>query len=279
MKFPQPFAAITTSASALALSAAFICESASAQQAVQWRVEDGGNGHWYADVVTGSITWPNAKVACELRGGHLASVTSQTEDGFVSSIAASSAGWNQNFGPWLGGFQDRTATDYVEPGAGWRWVTGEAWSWTAWGTPMFNEPNDCWCNCGSEDFLHYKDGTVWNDVNDVETAGCVKPIAYLIEWSADCNSDGIVDYGQILAGDLADANANNIPDCCEQSTPCDSCPADVTNNDVVDGTDLASMLGQWGTSGQGEFDADVNNDAFVDGSDLAILLGSWGACP
>jgi hypothetical protein len=39
--------------------------------------------------------------------------------------------------------------------------------------------------------------------------------SYLIEWSADCNSDGIVDYGQILLGTLPDANANGIPDTCE----------------------------------------------------------------
>ncbi|MBM4224887.1 MAG: hypothetical protein FJ167_08870 [Gammaproteobacteria bacterium] len=42
----------------------------------------------------------------------------------------------------------------------------------------------------------------------------VAPIA-LIEWSADCNNDGIVDYGQILSGQLADANANGVPDVCE----------------------------------------------------------------
>ena len=49
----------------------------------------------------------------------------------------------------------------------------------------------------------------------------------IIEWSADCNSDGIVDYGQIRAGELEDANGNNIPDCCEQST---SCPINLIEN-------------------------------------------------
>jgi hypothetical protein len=42
----------------------------------------------------------------------------------------------------------------------------------------------------------------------------------IIEWSADCNSDGIVDYGQIRAGEIEDANGNNIPDCCEQGVDC-----------------------------------------------------------
>ena len=55
----------------------------------------------------------------------------------------------------------------------------------------------------------------WNNIppNDLHAG-------YIIEWDADCNGDGIVDYGQILAGDLADTNSNFIPDCCEQGMPC-----------------------------------------------------------
>jgi hypothetical protein len=34
----------------------------------------------------------------------------------------------------------------------------------------------------------------------------------VIEYSADCNNDGIVDKGQILFGQLADTNNNGIPD-------------------------------------------------------------------
>jgi hypothetical protein len=38
-----------------------------------------------------------------------------------------------------------------------------------------------------------------------------------LEWSADCNGDGIVDYGQILRGELEDLNGNGVPDICETS--------------------------------------------------------------
>ena len=38
---------------------------------------------------------------------------------------------------------------------------------------------------------------------------------FLVEWSADCNGDGIVDYGQILDGSLVDDNDNGVPDSCE----------------------------------------------------------------
>ena len=35
------------------------------------------------------------------------------------------------------------------------------------------------------------------------------------EWSADCNGDGVVDYGQIQSGELADTNHNGVPDVCD----------------------------------------------------------------
>ena len=46
---------------------------------------------------------------------------------------------------------------------------------------------------------------------------------------------------------------------------------DLTNDGIVDGTDLAIVLGSWGTAGPG----DLNSDGTVDGLDLAILLGNW----
>ncbi|MEY4212390.1 MAG: Dockerin type domain, partial [Pseudomonadota bacterium] len=99
------------------------------------------------------------------------------------------------------------------------------------------------------------------------------------EWSADCNSDGIVDYGQIRDGTFPDVNANGVPDCCEPGESCTPCPGDVTNGGTVDAADLSILLAAWGTNGQGEFDTDLNGDGLVDGGDLALVLGGWGACP
>jgi hypothetical protein len=67
--------------------------------------------------------------------------------------------------------------------------------------------------------------------------------SYIIEWSADCNSDGIVDFGQILQGQLADANADGIPDICQPPTCVD---ADLFRDFNVDGADLGILLAQWG---------------------------------
>ncbi|MFM7133839.1 MAG: right-handed parallel beta-helix repeat-containing protein [Planctomycetota bacterium] len=43
----------------------------------------------------------------------------------------------------------------------------------------------------------------------------LQPWSFAIEWSADCNNDSIVDYGQILNGQFADIDANGVPDICE----------------------------------------------------------------
>lgn len=50
-----------------------------------------------------------------------------------------------------------------------------------------------------------------------------------------------------------------------------SVPGDLNGDGVVDGADLASLLSQWGSSG----DADLNGDGVVNGADLAMLLANW----
>lgn len=52
--------------------------------------------------------------------------------------------------------------------------------------------------------------------------------------------------------------------------------ADVSSNGVVDGTDLALVLGTWGSAtNAGSRLCDFNNDGVVDGADLAIVLENW----
>ena len=55
--------------------------------------------------------------------------------------------------------------------------------------------------------------------------------------------------------------------------PCGSSPdCDISGDGVVDGVDLAALLGSWGSSNQ---DADLDMDGVVGGGDLAMLLGCW----
>ena len=56
------------------------------------------------------------------------------------------------------------------------------------------------------------------------------------------------------------------------------CPADLTGNRVVDGADLAALLGAWGAC-SGSCPADLTGDGVVNGADLAAQLGAWGNCP
>jgi hypothetical protein len=52
------------------------------------------------------------------------------------------------------------------------------------------------------------------------------------------------------------------------------CSGDLNADGARDASDLAVMLGAWGTAG-----GDVNGDGTTNGADLAVLLGGWGACP
>ncbi|MFM1803269.1 MAG: hypothetical protein RL136_148 [Planctomycetota bacterium] len=249
-----------------------IAAGASAQDAVQWRVEDGGNGHWYEHRVHPTyISWFGARDEAAASGAHLATLKSAAENAFAFALIPASM---HQPGAWLGGFQVPGST---EPGGGWMWVDGEPFVWTNWSGLA---PNNSFCGLAIEDHLQFFDPTgVWNDLaGDYST--CVAPIThYVAEWSADCNADGIVDYGQIRSGELADVNANNIPDCCETSQPCGSCLADVDGSGAVNGVDLAAILNTWGSSGGKYPGADVNRDGIVDGADLAEVLNSWGDCP
>jgi hypothetical protein len=174
---------------------------AAAQDAVQWRVEDGGNGHWYGLDPT-ALAWTAAQEAAVARGGHLATTTSEAEHDFIQSLKP--AGWH-----WLGG--RLACIDGLPPNddnCEWIWVTGEAFEFSAWSG---GEPNYVFATERTA-----TNGGAWFDMcSPCDVQNFTPPS--IIEWSADCNNDGLVDYGQILSGELADANANGVPDTCEST--------------------------------------------------------------
>ena len=265
-----------TQAMSVAVAAGSICSGVTAQStAVQWTVASGGNGHWYGIVGGGgTIGWHESRGQAQNIGADLASVDSDAEWGFIRQFASTPTAWNEHHGPWLGGYQDETAANFSEPAGGWRWVTGRPFVFTAW---LSGQPsNDCDFN--PENYLHMygsPSNLAWNDIGEASTCSALPVRAAIVEWSADCNSDGIVDYGQILSGELIDTNSNGIPDICE----IDPCPGDINQNGTVDAVDLAMVLTSWGTSGSEYPRADVNHDGVVNGPDLGALLGGWGFCP
>ncbi len=269
------------------LSAGLVAGGALAQDAVQWRVEDGGNGHWYRGITNQSgWTWTIAFQDAQTYGGQLVSCETAGELSFVIQTFSYSQApllWQvqsinpaAKMGPWIGALQVKEA---IEPNGGWTWLTGLTFD------PQDNV-NCCGNDCSGvqEDRLHLyaQQSTGWtvalNDLTD-DPSACSAPLrGAVIEWSADCNSDGIVDFGQIRAGELEDANTNNIPDCCEQGVAC-NCPADLDGNGNVDAVDLAVILSKWGTNGGKDYpQADVDGSGEIDGADLATVLSNWGPC-
>ena len=53
------------------------------------------------------------------------------------------------------------------------------------------------------------------------------------------------------------------------------CRGDINCDGLVDGADLTTLLGFWGTE---DTASDLDGDGAVDGADLTILLGNWGLC-
>ena len=238
---------------------------------MQWRVEDGGNGHWYRRV-DHALAWQAAKLESEALGGHLVTVTSSAEWQFLKSTLPVAE-------CWAGASQAPSNPGYAEPAGGWVWVTGE---------PFVVEPyvslDDCpagppaGCNCGSgaQDALVFTGccANVLDDIQDGSPDDCTyypgdEPDAYIIEWSSDCNNDGVVDFGQLLDGTIVDANQNHIPDECE-------CTGDFNHDGYVSSSDLSLLLISWG--GATPSIADINGDGEVNAADMTLLLAHWGVC-
>jgi hypothetical protein len=147
---------------------------------VEWKVEDGGNGHYYELVRPGTNPGPSwtaardAAAAMSFGGaaGHLATVTSAAEHQFI----------NEQFPPftviaWIGGVQDPDPTPGTGADQGWSWITGEPWAYAAW---LNGEPND-W-NGSDERYLSMWVGLggsldTWNDNSDLGT-----PTGYVVEF-------------------------------------------------------------------------------------------------
>ena len=243
---------------------------ATSQDAVQWRVEDGGNGHWYQLIVNESdLPMPYAEALSLVpNGASLTSLTSQDEHNFVAfTIAEPENAWLAFYRGPLIGLVRVDGCDYA-------WVTGEALDFTQWHP---GNPNDCAASPWVQ--LWDRDSRNWQN-----NGGSDRFNSLIVEWSNDCNNDGIVDYGQILDGSLSDVDKDGVPDectnvaCCIGSTcisaalfACQqaggtsegfgvvcssqvcpsSCEGDTTGNGVVDFADLISVLSSWGPCSDG----------------------------
>ncbi len=127
-----------------------------------------GNGHYYW-VFTNRMSWTQAVVFAasqtyNCRPGHLATITSQAENDFVACLILGHYAW-------IGGFQDPNG---AEPAGGWRWITGERFTYTNWNS---GEPNDG-LPPGTHDVMQlYGRNSLfygrWNDLSDTPEAADV----------------------------------------------------------------------------------------------------------
>lgn len=82
------------------------------------------------------------------------------------------------------------------------------------------------------------------------------------------NADGDSDLDVAVAN--TDANSITVVlNGCGTVVPTD--PADLNADGTIDATDLAILIGGWGSTGV----SDINGDGTTDGADLSILLGAW----
>jgi hypothetical protein len=237
-----------------------------AQDAVQWRVEDGGNGHWYGSLDFDSPTsWTAAGTQAVALGANLACLETEEENRWIADAFVGRIGFPLGQA-WIGGF---LAND------DWQWMTGTRPQFLPWN--CFECHESCQPDYACEPYMAImclSDGIAWLN----NAGGCLGKGEgqALVEWSSDCNADGIVDFGQVLAGELDDADGDNIPDCCEQGTPC-GCAADFNADGSVSSTDFADLLTAWGATDLPPQDLDRNG--IVDANDLVLLLDAWGPCP
>ena len=191
------FKTITTVVATLAVSG---ISNAQWEKDIQWPTSNGGNGHWYRLASDDNgINWNGAKAAAESMGGHLVTCNSSQEDDFVrDNLVECTSDGVPNKAAWMGG---------QKLDGSWTWITGEVWSYENWAA---NDPNSSDPDAVLNFHPTESDNCGWADVSPGDLWNY-----YVIEFSADCNGDGIVDYGQILDGSFSDLNQNGILDVCE----------------------------------------------------------------
>jgi hypothetical protein len=163
----------------------------------QWPASAGGNGHYYghARVRISDATFKQASTAAVAIGGHLTTISNASENEFVRAT----------IGGGLGLFH--------EPNGPWQNINGEPVTFFNWSAGQPDSPNQL-------AFAAYccHPASTWSDYTDADLGNPMDPwTGFALEWDADCNGDGLVDFGQIKSGQLADDNTNGIPDICETS--------------------------------------------------------------
>ena len=140
--------------------------------------------------------------------------------------------------------------------------------------PVFNfDHSGLQARCSVDSITGLGEGLVLESL----PSGLIGAIPGAIELSFDPATEGAGTYAyslqvEVMDEDLPGAQSSQltIELVIEVDDPSGS-PADFNGDGVVDGVDLTTLLGSWGSSLN-----DITGDGIVSGPDLAFLLGSWG---
>ncbi len=142
-------------------------------------------------VFDNGLTWSDARKYCESVGGHLATITSSSEQQLIEDLLKNK---NKNC-YWLGGYKTENNS--------WEWITDEKFEYTNWAT---DEPNNFY---GKEScMLIYNsinpsaaphDIWEWNDLKDDGTCGSeeffgLSNMGFICEWDMQ-NISSIIKFG------------------------------------------------------------------------------------
>lgn len=102
----------------------------------EWKVADGGNGHFYEAVSAPFLSWGDANAQAQAKGGYLVTLGSAQEDAFVYSLVQSAglvSSWVSSGQPGIpDGYPGGAWIGLQKIGADWKWVTGETFSYSNW---------------------------------------------------------------------------------------------------------------------------------------------------
>lgn len=137
-------------------------------------------GHIY-ELYDKPTSWETAKIVCENKGGHLATITSEKEQKAIEKLVQHGNAKYYNIGA--------TNKDDITQ---WKWVTGEAMAYTNWAV---GEPNNVsnlerYLSIFTSDNYFGK----WNDTTNFSTAGMSN--GFICEYDymiGDVNFDGSID--------------------------------------------------------------------------------------
>lgn len=228
---------------ALGVLAVTLLAGAAFAAPVEWKIADGGNGHYY-EYIKGNKTWSAANTAAQAmtfggKQGHLVTIASAGENDFIRDLPGSEL----DLRAWIG------FTDTAVEGT-FAWLTGEPVTYTNWNA---GEPSN---SGGAEDWVEIFKSGVWNDNTDytgynqgyvvefdigpqfkAPTAAVCDTTVYLTtgdSYSLDINGGDV--------GDTVTISATGLP-AGATLTPAQAAPAEVAESSVFAWTPAFAQAG------------------------------------